>query len=52
MKWIRFLLGLCQHEWVTDSVTQLLDHDTRLRYGTCYYLRCTKCGDIKRRKFG
>jgi hypothetical protein len=47
MKWIRFLLGLCNHRWeIKDEIQLTLGGKT---VGERYILRCKECGHLKKR---
>lgn len=47
----RILIGRfssCEHVWETQSVCRVVNHDG-VSIGQSAYLRCTKCGEWKRR---
>lgn len=49
MRWIRKLLGLCEHRWVEVRHVRLL-HDGKY-YSDHYILRCDRCGEMKSMEF-
>lgn len=51
LKLIRFLLGLCNHEWVETQKGWLLDADSKDKKGYCVMSRCSRCGKNKREDF-
>lgn len=48
IKLIRKLLGLCNHEWITDHKVQLTYRDQTV--GFEYYQICQKCGEVRFKK--
>ena len=49
MKWIKFLLGLCDHQWEVINKHYLYHRETAsIPYGTKYVQQCKKCGKIKK----
>ena len=51
IKWIRTLLGLCDHKWVILREINLWRREKRkeneIPMGLEYHLQCEKCGNIK-----
>jgi hypothetical protein len=48
MKWIRQVLGLCQHKWATvQRYSVSLDDRPR---GELWLLQCEHCGDMKTKR--
>jgi hypothetical protein len=41
-----WLFSACKHEWETEEIRNLTEGGTIV--GQRYYLRCTKCGNVKR----
>ena len=52
----KFLVGsfyTCGHHWeIEDLINVWAYSDSVKPCGTRYILKCTKCGDMKQRKFG
>lgn len=47
MKWIKFILGLCDHKWEILHEGKIVSHYNDTRVGTYYELQCEKCGDVE-----
>lgn len=47
-KLFEFIFSGCWHKWETVSTHRLTDSDCG-GIGSRYILRCTKCGDVKKR---
>ena len=48
MKWIRFILGLCDHQYEVILKNYIYETDKSQRpWGVKYTQRCKKCGKIK-----
>lgn len=49
IKFIRKLLGLCDHKWETVEKGRLhnADDDSKQIIGDYFILQCTKCGNVK-----
>ena len=47
MKFIKWLLGLCDHKWTTVAERPQLYPETKAQWGTKYVLQCDKCGNVK-----
>jgi|APGre2960657404_1045060.scaffolds.fasta_scaffold00061_42 hypothetical protein len=49
MKWIKFILGICRHDWEIISKHPLFHNDSEQGrpYGYLYVQNCKKCGKIK-----
>jgi len=47
-KLLRLALGLCNHEWETVQENKLVMGNSE-RVGMRYVLRCTKCGNVKKK---
>lgn len=58
MKWLKKLLGLCDHRWVIIQTITMYSEIPRTLYeaeraipiGTKYVLQCEHCGNIKSKK--
>lgn len=52
IKWIRNLLGLCDHTWEEFRQVNHRDGDQKHKpiVGIVYVLRCSKCGTLKNHK--
>jgi hypothetical protein len=51
MKWIRKLLGLCEHQWKLLNKIQVYDYFYTVYIADDYILQCEKCGTVKRKRF-
>lgn len=52
MKWIRRLLGLCEHEWAVLQQSPLFPSaGAQLPCGEEFILQCKKCGNLKQKTF-
>ena len=53
IKFIRWILGLCEHEYrVLEKGITHVTHDYGARYDERYYVHgCTKCGKVKKQTF-
>jgi hypothetical protein len=49
---IRWMLGLCNHDWVLNQHLRLMRHDAPSEcVGTKAYFTCSKCKEIKTEAF-
>ncbi len=49
MKWLKWLLGLCNHKWKTvDKNDVYTQHSSSMPTYIDYILECEKCGKIKK----
>lgn len=44
-----FVGGCFRHKWRVEEIRNLKDEGDLI--GKVYYLRCEKCGDVKRKEF-
>ncbi len=47
--WLEYVFG-CSHKWVTKHVFPLTDGNTGKNQGFFYVLKCSKCGDVKKKQ--
>ena len=47
IKFIRFLLGLCDHRWVVTQNGNVVNNRTHAHVGFWTYSSCDKCGKHK-----
>lgn len=47
MKWIKFILGLCDHKWKIIRTGRIIGMHSNEPVGTYYDLQCEHCGDVK-----